>query len=142
MRTPGRIEAPANAPDLSIADTTVAVPIETMTKLIQADAVRDVLYQDVRLTKGGLTPRQAQENMMQLGEEAKKIFDESLNDVGAERRVVLEKIQNDVANQLVAAGHSRQNASLEGQLWSAFVNATSERMGMDLTSSMNATNLA
>ena len=109
----------------------VEMSVETLTKLVQSQSVRDMLYQDVRLSKDGITPRQAQENLMQLGEDAKRIFDESLNNVAADRRVVLEKIQGDVANQMVAVGHTRENARLQGQLWSSFINAMAERTGMD-----------
>lgn len=122
----------ANSIDSAVANgQDVEMPVETLVKLIQSETMRDVLYQDVRLKKDGITPRQAQENLMQLGEDAKRVFDESLNNVAAERRVVLEKIQGDIANQMVAAGYTRNNAQLQGQLWSSFINAMAERVGMD-----------
>lgn len=122
----------ANSIDSAVANgQDIEMSVETLTKLIQSETMRDVLYQDVRLKKDGITPRQAQENLMQLGEDAKRIFDESLNNVAAERRVVLEKIQGDIANQMVAAGYTRNNAQLQGQLWSSFINAMAERVDMD-----------
>lgn len=109
----------------------VAVGVGTMATILQQEELRSVLYQDVRIRKDGLTVRQAQENLMQLSEDAKKVFDAAANNMPADRRVVLDKIRSDVANQLRAAGYTTADARTQALLWSSFVNTMATRMGMD-----------